>query len=100
MQSKVKTILYVVVCGFSLSVSKRILCSFASICVFSLFPLQVWESVPFLVSYQSSAIREGESIPAYPGVMIRTWEGNWAAELSWLSQLLCSVTAELFEFTL
>lgn len=39
------------------------------------FP-QVWESVPFLVSYQSSVIKEGATIPSYPDMLIRTWNGN------------------------
>lgn len=35
---------------------------------------KVWESVPFLVSHQSSAIREGVIIPSYPDVLVRTWK--------------------------
>ena len=43
----------------------------------SLSPLsQVWESVPFLVSYQSSVIKEKASISTYPDESIRTWKGN------------------------
>lgn len=43
----------------------------------SLSPLsQVWESVPFLVSYQSSVIKEKGSISTYPDESIRTWKGN------------------------
>lgn len=34
---------------------------------------KVWESVPFLVSYQSSALKEEAPIPAYPDQLIRTW---------------------------
>ncbi|KAM9812997.1 proprotein convertase subtilisin/kexin type 7 [Syngnathus typhle] len=34
---------------------------------------KVWESVPFLVSYQSSVIAEKVSIPSYPEEMLRTW---------------------------
>ncbi|XP_039987711.1 proprotein convertase subtilisin/kexin type 7 [Xiphias gladius] len=34
----------------------------------------VWESVPFLVSYQSSVIKEEASIPIYPDELIRTWK--------------------------
>ncbi|XP_029301756.1 proprotein convertase subtilisin/kexin type 7 [Cottoperca gobio] len=41
---------------------------------------KVWESVPFLVSYQSSIIIEDVSIPAYPDEMIRTWKVS-AADL-------------------
>lgn len=37
---------------------------------------QVWESVPFLMSYQSSVIKEEASIPAYPDELIRIWKGN------------------------
>ncbi|KAK1899420.1 Proprotein convertase subtilisin/kexin type 7 [Dissostichus eleginoides] len=41
---------------------------------------KVWESVPFLVSYQSSVIKEEQRIPAYPGEMILTWKVS-AADL-------------------
>ncbi|KAM6988452.1 proprotein convertase subtilisin/kexin type 7 [Tautogolabrus adspersus] len=34
----------------------------------------VWESVPFLVSYQSSVMKEETSIPTYPEQLIRTWK--------------------------
>uniref|UniRef100_A0A665V4U4 P/Homo B domain-containing protein n=1 Tax=Echeneis naucrates TaxID=173247 RepID=A0A665V4U4_ECHNA len=33
----------------------------------------VWESVPFLVSYQSTAIKDEASILVYPEELIRTW---------------------------
>ncbi|XP_077421826.1 proprotein convertase subtilisin/kexin type 7 [Vanacampus margaritifer] len=33
---------------------------------------KVWESVPFLVSYQSSVIKEKVSIPSYPKELVRT----------------------------
>ncbi|XP_074536541.1 proprotein convertase subtilisin/kexin type 7 [Halichoeres trimaculatus] len=35
---------------------------------------KVWESVPFLVSYQSSVIKEEAPIPMYPDQLIRTWK--------------------------
>ncbi|XP_041658273.1 proprotein convertase subtilisin/kexin type 7 [Cheilinus undulatus] len=35
---------------------------------------KVWESVPFLVSYQSSVIKEDASIPSYPDQLTRTWK--------------------------
>ncbi|XP_042342471.1 proprotein convertase subtilisin/kexin type 7 [Plectropomus leopardus] len=41
---------------------------------------KVWESVPFLVSYQSSVIKEEVSIAAYPNELIRTWQVS-AADL-------------------
>ncbi|XP_033832985.1 proprotein convertase subtilisin/kexin type 7 [Periophthalmus magnuspinnatus] len=34
---------------------------------------KVWESVPFLVSYQSPLIKEEVPILTYPGELIRTW---------------------------
>lgn len=34
---------------------------------------KVWESVPFLVSYQSSVTKEDTSIPTYPKELVRTW---------------------------
>ncbi|XP_028275295.1 proprotein convertase subtilisin/kexin type 7 [Parambassis ranga] len=34
---------------------------------------KVWESVPFLVSYQSSVIKEEASILTYPKLLVRTW---------------------------
>ncbi|XP_051253039.1 proprotein convertase subtilisin/kexin type 7 isoform X1 [Dicentrarchus labrax] len=34
---------------------------------------KVWESVPFLVSYQSSVLKEGASIPVNSDALIRTW---------------------------
>uniref|UniRef100_A0A3P8W982 Proprotein convertase subtilisin/kexin type 7 n=1 Tax=Cynoglossus semilaevis TaxID=244447 RepID=A0A3P8W982_CYNSE len=33
----------------------------------------VWESVPFLVSYQSPVILEAQPIPSYPDELIHTW---------------------------
>ncbi|XP_038129311.1 proprotein convertase subtilisin/kexin type 7 [Cyprinodon tularosa] len=41
---------------------------------------KVWESVPFLVSYQSPVINEGVSISAHPDVLVRTWNVS-AADL-------------------
>ncbi|XP_070761518.1 proprotein convertase subtilisin/kexin type 7 [Enoplosus armatus] len=41
---------------------------------------KVWESVPFLVSYQSSVIKEEASILTYPDELIRTWNVS-AADL-------------------
>ncbi|XP_033487448.2 proprotein convertase subtilisin/kexin type 7 [Epinephelus lanceolatus] len=41
---------------------------------------KVWESVPFLVSYQSSVIKEEVSIAAYPDELIHTWKVS-AADL-------------------
>ncbi|KAM8769614.1 proprotein convertase subtilisin/kexin type 7 isoform 1-T2 [Acanthopagrus schlegelii] len=41
---------------------------------------KVWESVPFLVSYQSSVIKEEASISTYPDELIRTWKVS-AADL-------------------
>ncbi|XP_041797138.1 proprotein convertase subtilisin/kexin type 7 isoform X2 [Chelmon rostratus] len=41
---------------------------------------KVWESVPFLVSYQSSVIKEEASIPTYSDELIRTWKVS-AADL-------------------
>lgn len=43
---------------------------------------QVWESVPFLAAYQSSAIKEEALIPNYPHELIRTWEGNCSRGLA------------------
>ncbi|XP_071352182.1 proprotein convertase subtilisin/kexin type 7 isoform X2 [Trachinotus anak] len=40
----------------------------------------VWESVPFLVSYQSTVIKEQASIQTYPDQLIRTWNVS-AADL-------------------
>lgn len=40
---------------------------------------QVWESVPFLVSYQSSVIKVETPIPKGKKELIYTWEGNSAA---------------------
>ncbi|XP_060929142.1 proprotein convertase subtilisin/kexin type 7 [Limanda limanda] len=40
----------------------------------------VWESVPFLVSYQSSASEKEASIPNYPDELIQTWKVS-AADL-------------------
>lgn len=37
---------------------------------------QVWESVPFLTSYQSSVIKEEATIPTYPDELIRIWKGS------------------------
>lgn len=37
---------------------------------------QVWESVPFLMSYQSPEMKEETSIPSYPNELIRIWKGN------------------------
>lgn len=42
---------------------------------------KVWESVPFLVSYQSSVIKEEARIPNYFDELIRTWKVS-AADLS------------------
>ncbi|KAM3615600.1 uncharacterized protein V6R79_004851 [Siganus canaliculatus] len=42
---------------------------------------KVWESVPFLVSYQSSVIKEETPIPVYPNKLIRVWNVS-AADLS------------------
>ncbi|XP_022061499.2 proprotein convertase subtilisin/kexin type 7 [Acanthochromis polyacanthus] len=41
---------------------------------------KVWESVPFLVSYQSSVIREEQRIRTYPDELVRTWNVS-AADL-------------------
>ncbi|XP_044057288.1 proprotein convertase subtilisin/kexin type 7 isoform X2 [Siniperca chuatsi] len=41
---------------------------------------KVWESVPFLVSYQSSVIKEEASIPTYLDELVRTWNVS-AADL-------------------
>ncbi|XP_072249042.1 proprotein convertase subtilisin/kexin type 7 [Leuresthes tenuis] len=41
---------------------------------------KVWESVPFLVSYQSSAMKEETSILTYPRELVRTWNVS-AADL-------------------
>ncbi|PWA20532.1 hypothetical protein CCH79_00003564 [Gambusia affinis] len=41
---------------------------------------KVWESVPFLVSYQSSVIKEDVSVSTHSGVLIRTWNVS-AADL-------------------
>uniref|UniRef100_A0A8C9ZQK5 Proprotein convertase subtilisin/kexin type 7 n=1 Tax=Sander lucioperca TaxID=283035 RepID=A0A8C9ZQK5_SANLU len=41
---------------------------------------KVWESVPFLVSYQSSVIKEEVPIPTYPDELIRIWKVS-AADL-------------------
>ncbi|XP_069555104.1 proprotein convertase subtilisin/kexin type 7 [Brachyistius frenatus] len=41
---------------------------------------KVWESVPFLVSYQSSVITEEASIRTYPNELVRTWKVS-AADL-------------------
>ncbi|XP_040901594.1 proprotein convertase subtilisin/kexin type 7 [Toxotes jaculatrix] len=41
----------------------------------------VWEPVPFLVSYQSSVIKEEASIPMSPHELVRTWNVS-AADLS------------------
>lgn len=41
---------------------------------------KVWESVPFLVSYQSSVIKEEASILIHPSELIRTWNVS-AADL-------------------
>ncbi|TKS81358.1 Proprotein convertase subtilisin/kexin type 7 [Collichthys lucidus] len=41
---------------------------------------KVWESVPFLVSYQSPVITEEAPIPTYPDELIRTWKVS-AADL-------------------
>uniref|UniRef100_A0A3B5B2W7 Proprotein convertase subtilisin/kexin type 7 n=1 Tax=Stegastes partitus TaxID=144197 RepID=A0A3B5B2W7_9TELE len=35
---------------------------------------KVWESVPFLVSYQSLVIKEEEIIRTYPDELVRTWK--------------------------
>lgn len=48
---------------------------------------QVWESVPFLVSYQSSVSKEEVSIPAYPDELIRNWTGKTVCSLPTLSAL-------------
>lgn len=48
---------------------------------------QVWESVPFLMSYQSSVIKEEASIPTYPDELIRIWKGNCV----WSSLAVCFV---------
>uniref|UniRef100_A0A667Y1K2 Proprotein convertase subtilisin/kexin type 7 n=1 Tax=Myripristis murdjan TaxID=586833 RepID=A0A667Y1K2_9TELE len=42
---------------------------------------KVWESVPFLVSYQSPVLREEQPIMIYPEKLIRTWNVT-AADLS------------------
>ncbi|KAJ0063832.1 hypothetical protein NL108_011079, partial [Boleophthalmus pectinirostris] len=42
---------------------------------------KVWESVPFLVSYQSPLIKEEVPILTYPGELIRTWNVT-AADLN------------------
>ncbi|XP_058490428.1 proprotein convertase subtilisin/kexin type 7 [Solea solea] len=34
----------------------------------------VWESVPFLVSYQSSVMKEEASIPFYPDELVHSWK--------------------------
>uniref|UniRef100_A0AAQ6A9F3 P/Homo B domain-containing protein n=1 Tax=Amphiprion ocellaris TaxID=80972 RepID=A0AAQ6A9F3_AMPOC len=41
---------------------------------------KVWESVPFLVSYQSSVMKEEEHIRTYPDELVRTWKVS-AADL-------------------
>uniref|UniRef100_A0A7N8Y1Q5 Proprotein convertase subtilisin/kexin type 7 n=1 Tax=Mastacembelus armatus TaxID=205130 RepID=A0A7N8Y1Q5_9TELE len=41
---------------------------------------KVWESVPFLVSYQSSVIKDETSIPTHPDKLIHTWKVS-AADL-------------------
>ncbi|XP_026874912.2 proprotein convertase subtilisin/kexin type 7 [Electrophorus electricus] len=40
---------------------------------------KVWESVPFLVSYQSPILKELETIPAYPNKLTLTWNVTAAA---------------------
>ncbi|KAM8905022.1 proprotein convertase subtilisin/kexin type 7 isoform 1-T2 [Spinachia spinachia] len=35
---------------------------------------KVWDSVPFLAAYQSSAMKEEAAIPNYPDELVRTWE--------------------------
>uniref|UniRef100_H3DA26 Proprotein convertase subtilisin/kexin type 7 n=1 Tax=Tetraodon nigroviridis TaxID=99883 RepID=H3DA26_TETNG len=42
---------------------------------------KVWESVPFLMSYQSPEMKEETSIPSYPNELIRIWKVS-AADLS------------------
>ncbi|MEQ2180544.1 hypothetical protein GOODEAATRI_002264, partial [Goodea atripinnis] len=37
---------------------------------------QVWELVPFLVSYQSSVIKEDTSILTHSDVLVRTWNAD------------------------
>lgn len=37
---------------------------------------QIWETVPFLVSYQSSVMKEQTAIPASPTELVRTWTGE------------------------
>lgn len=54
-------------------------------CLWFLF--QVWESVPFLLSYQSSVIKEETPIVIYPDELVLTWEGNPASVSTLLSQL-------------
>ncbi|KAM9853402.1 proprotein convertase subtilisin/kexin type 7 isoform 2-T2 [Aulostomus maculatus] len=41
---------------------------------------KVWETVPFLVSYQSSVMKEKSPIPVYPKELVRTWKVS-AADL-------------------
>lgn len=53
----------------------------ASSCWILSFPLQVWESVPYLTSYVSPALREGRSIPLLPRELEAAWNGEsmrWA----------------------
>lgn len=41
-----------------------------------LYVWQVWESVPFLVSYQSPVLKANEIIPANPKTLTHTWNGK------------------------
>lgn len=41
-----------------------------------LYDWQVWESVPYLVSYQSPVLKVNEIIPAYPKTLSHTWNGK------------------------
>lgn len=40
------------------------------------FPRQVWESVPYLASYVSPALRAGRSIPLLPRELEVAWNGK------------------------
>lgn len=45
------------------------------VCFFCVFINQVWEMVPFLVSYQSPVLKEEALVPAYPEQLNLTWNG-------------------------
>lgn len=40
------------------------------------FPRQIWESVPYLASYVSPALRAGRSIPLLPRELEVAWNGK------------------------